>query len=494
MPDTGNSLLDESPSGLDVGAPTEPHQPYAPPAARPPYTAYPPAPASSPGEERVPGLTVYSYPQGANASDANSSSAGQYGSTPSGTGTYGPGAYGPGSPPYAPAGSGFERGADRRGRRGAGILALVVALALAAGVGGGVLGAHLAAPNQTNTPGRTVTTSLAPGGATALSPAVGDLQQSVETVIQNVQPSVVEVTSTSTGQGQEAIGSGDILTKDGYIVTNDHVVQGFDTFSVTLSSGKTLPAHVVGEDAQDDLAVLKVSATNLKPITFGDSAKVQTGEFVVALGNPLGLNQSATFGIVSALNRTASEAPNGPAGELTGLIQTSAPINPGNSGGALVDLQGQLIGIPTLGATNAETGGGADGIGFAIPSDRVQYVVNQVIQHGQLVSSGQGFLGIVGEDVNPSLAAANGLSAQSGVLITGFANDAAGASPARQAGLQTGDIITAVNGQTVTNSEDLASALLTQSPGTQVALTIERGSQRQTVHATLGERPANSQG
>jgi S1-C subfamily serine protease len=197
---------------------------------------------------------------------------------------------------------------------------------------------------------------------------------------------------------------------------------------------------------------------------------------------------------VSALNRTASEAPNGPAGELTGLIQTSAPINPGNSGGALVDLQGQLIGIPTLGATNNETGGGADGIGFAIPSDRVQYVVNQVIQHGQLVSSGQGFLGIVGEDVNPSLAAANGLSAQSGVLITGFANDAAGASPARQAGLQTGDIITAVNGQTVTNSEDLASALLTQSPGTQVALTIERGSQRQTVHATLGERPANSQG
>src|SRR5690348_15861553 len=159
MPDTGNSLLDESPSGLDVGAPTEPHQPYAPPAARPPYTAYPPAPAPSPGEERVPGLTVYSYPHGANASDANSSSAGQSGSTPSGTGTYGAVAYGPGSPPYAPTGSGFERGADRRGRRGAGIVALEVALALAACVGGGVLGVHLAARNQTNTPGRTVTTS-----------------------------------------------------------------------------------------------------------------------------------------------------------------------------------------------------------------------------------------------------------------------------------------------------------------------------------------------
>jgi S1-C subfamily serine protease len=370
---------------------------------------------------------------------------------------------------------------------------VAVVLALAAGVVGGVLGARLAAPSQTgSTGGRAVTIATAPGQATALSPAVGDLQQSVESVIQNAQPSVVEVTST--GQGQEAIGSGDILTKDGYIVTNDHVVQGFGTYSVTLSSGKTLPAQLVGEDAQDDLAVVKIAASTLKPVTFGDSAKIQNGEFEVALGNPLGLNQSATFGIVSALNRTASEAPNGPAGELTGLIQTSAPINPGNSGGALVDLQGRLIGIPTLGATNTETGGGADGIGFAIPSDRVQYVVNQIIQHGQLVSSGQGFLGIVGEDVTPALAAANALSAQSGVLITGFANDAAGASPAQQAGLRTGDIITAVNGQAITNSEDLASALLTQSPGTQVAFTIERGSQEQTVRATLGERPANGQG
>jgi S1-C subfamily serine protease len=206
------------------------------------------------------------------------------------------------------------------------------------------------------------------------------------------------------------------------------------------------------------------------------------------------LQQSATFGIVSALNRSASEAPNGPAGELTGLIQTSAPINPGNSGGALVDLQGQLIGIPTLGAIDPETGTQANGIGYAIPVDRVTFVAQQLIQHGQLTSTGQGFLGIQGEDVTPSLAAANGLSVQSGVLVTGFANDVAGQSPAQQAGLQTGDVIIAVNGQAVAGNGDLASALLSQSPGTKVTVTVVRGSSQHTVTVTLGERPTNLQG
>jgi S1-C subfamily serine protease len=314
----------------------------------------------------------------------------------------------------------------------------------------------------------------------------------VEQVASAVQPSVVEITST--GRSGQAIGSGDILTADGYIVTNDHVVTGFSSYVVTLSNGKTLPAQVVGEDAQDDLAVLKVSATGLKPIVFGDSSKAQVGEFVLALGNPLGLQQSATFGIVSALNRTASEAPNGPAGELTGLVQTSAPINPGNSGGALVDLNGDLIGIPTLGASSGQNGSTATGIGFAIPSNRVQYVATQLMQHGSLSSSGQGFLGIQGQDVTAQLAAANGLGAQSGVLVAGFSNDSAGASPAQQAGLRTGDIIVAVNGQQVSGNDDLAGAILGQQPGAHVSLTIVRGTQQQTISVTLGERPANAQG
>lgn len=326
----------------------------------------------------------------------------------------------------------------------------------------------------------------------AVPASAADLQQNVENVIHTVQPSVVEVVSQG-GQG-EAIGSGDILTSDGYIVTNDHVVNGFNQFTVSLSSGKSLPARLVGADPQDDLAVLKVDTSGLQPIAFADSGKVQVGQFAIALGSPLGLQQSATLGIVSALNRSASEGPNGPAAELTGLIQTSAPINPGNSGGALVDLQGRLVGIPTLGAADPNSGGAANGIGFAIPSNRVQFVTKQLIQSGHLVTSGQGFLGISGEDVTPQIAAAYNLPAQSGVLVTGFANDTAGDSPAQQAGVKTGDIITAVNGQPVTNNGDLASVLLSLSPGAQVTLTVQRDSSQQQIKVTLGERPTNTGG
>src|SRR5262249_4575749 len=151
-----------------------------------------------------------------------------------------------------------------------------------------------------------------------------------------------------------------------------------------------------------------------------DFSTVKVGQFAIAIGNPLGLDQSATFGIISALNRTASEAPDGPATELTGLVQTSAPINPGNSGGALVNLQGQLIGIPTLGAIDRQTGTAASGIGYAIPANRVSYVAHQIMKNGHLTSSGQGFLGIQAEGVTPQLAAANNLPVQSGILVTGF--------------------------------------------------------------------------
>jgi len=319
-----------------------------------------------------------------------------------------------------------------------------------------------------------------------------DLQQTLITVVHTVQPSVVEVTSRG-GQGG-AIGSGVVLTKDGYIATNDHVVAGFSTYTVTLSNGDQKSATLVGADPQDDLAVLKVSAGTLQPLAFADSSKVQVGEFAIALGSPLGFQQSATFGIVSALNRSASEGQGGPAAVLTGLVQTSAPINPGNSGGALVDLQGQLIGIPTLAAADPQSGTAAEGIGFAIPSNRVKFVAQQLIQQGHLTNTGQGFIGVRGADVTPQLAAANGLSVQSGVLVSAFANDASGKSPAQQAGVRTGDIITAVNGQTVNDNGDLASALISLSPGTQVTLSIQRGNSQLSVKVTLGERPTNLQG
>jgi S1-C subfamily serine protease len=321
-------------------------------------------------------------------------------------------------------------------------------------------------------------------------PSATDLQQTIVNVIRAVQPSVVEVQSSGGNGG--AIGSGEIFTADGYIVTNDHVVHGFSTFAVALANGKNISARLVGEDPQDDLAVLKVNGQNLPPIAIGDSSKLRVGQFSIAIGSPLGLTQSATFGIVSALNRSAQEGAGGTTSILTGLIQTSAPINPGNSGGALVDLQGRLIGVPTLGAVNPESGTTADGIGFAIPSNRVRFVADQLIKNGHLVNSGQGFLGIEGVDVTPALAQANGLPVQQGVLISGFANDASGKSPAQQAGLRTGDIIVAVNDQQVTGNGDLGSALISQQPGTKVTIGYVRNSATtQRVTVTLGERPSN---
>ncbi|HZC78229.1 MAG TPA: trypsin-like peptidase domain-containing protein, partial [Ktedonobacterales bacterium] len=367
----------------------------------------------------------------------------------------------------------------------AAILVLLVLLAGAFAIGQGV-----GSSTANNNP---AVANIGTDGPRVNVPASAqDLQQTLITVVHTVQPSVVEVTSRG-GQGG-AIGSGVVLTKDGYIATNDHVVAGFSTYTVTLSNGDTKSATLVGADPQDDLAVLKISASTLQPLAFADSSKVQVGEFAIALGNPLGFQQSATFGIVSALNRSASEGQGGPAAVLTGLVQTSAPINPGNSGGALVDLQGQLIGIPTLAAADPQSGTAATGIGFAIPSNRVKYVAQQLIQQGHLTTTGQGFIGVRGVDVTPQLAAANGLSVQSGVLVSAFANDASGKSPAQQAGVQTGDIITAVNGKTINDNGDLASALISLSPGTQVTLSIQRGNSQRSVKVTLGERPTNLQG
>lgn len=332
------------------------------------------------------------------------------------------------------------------------------------------------------------------GGSQApvdVPPAATDLQQTIVNVIRAVQPSVVEVRSNG-GAGGGAIGSGEIITADGYIVTNDHVVRGFSSFSVSLATGKQVPARLIGEDPQDDLAVLKIDEQNLHPIAIGDSSKVLVGQFAIAIGSPLGLTQSATFGIISAVNRSAQEGSGGTAGVLTGLIQTSAPINPGNSGGALVDLQGRLIGVPTLGAVNPESGATADGIGFAIPSNRVKFVADQLIKNGRLVNSGQGFLGIEGVDVTPALAQANGLPVQQGVLVAGFVGDASGKSPAQQAGIRNGDIIVAVNDNEITGNSDLASALISQQPGAKVTISFVRGSSNpQQVTVTLGERPTN---
>jgi S1-C subfamily serine protease len=205
-----------------------------------------------------------------------------------------------------------------------------------------------------------------------------DAQDEMVSLVQKVNPSVVQVQSKSALHS--AIGSGEIFTSDGYIVTNSHVVHGFQDYSVLLADNRTIPARLVADVVQEDLAVLKINADNLTPIAIGDSSKVQVGDFALALGSPLGLQQSATTGIISALNRSGTElTAEGPV-TLRGMLQTSAPINPGNSGGALVNAQGELIGIPTLAAVDPTSGAAANGIGFAITSNHAQEVLKRFEQ------------------------------------------------------------------------------------------------------------------
>jgi putative serine protease PepD len=194
-------------------------------------------------------------------------------------------------------------------------------------------------------------------------------------LIQKVNPSGVTIQARSPLQA--GIGSGEIATTSGYIVTNSHVVHGFGDLTVVLSDGREVIALLVGDVPEEDLAVIKITADNLQPITFGDSSKVQAGDFALAQGSPLGLEQSATNGIISALNRNGAEISAQGLVVLRGMLQTSAPINPGNSGGAMVNAQCELIGIPTLAAVDPTSGAAANGIGFAITSNHAQEVLTR---------------------------------------------------------------------------------------------------------------------
>ena len=316
--------------------------------------------------------------------------------------------------------------------------------------------------------------------------ATPPLEADSEAAAAIVSPKVVLVTSAA------GLGSGEIYDSRGDIVTNYHVLSGGGVtlqppFSVGLSDGKTYPASVVGTDSADDLAVLKINAGTLKPISLGNSSILKVGQVVLAIGNPLGYVQTVTMGIVSTLGRGLPEGE--PAAFLPDLIQTSAPINPGNSGGALVDLKGNLVGIPTLAAQDPEQGTAAQGIGFAIPVNRVIYVANQIIKYGKVVNSGRAYLGISAQDVTPDLQAQYGLPVSQGVLVAQVVSG----GPAAKAGVQAGDIIVAINGRTVTGSADLLDALSSINPGQKVTLKlIDTSGHTRTLTVTTGTLPIPS--
>ncbi|MEZ0163434.1 S1C family serine protease [Kineococcus sp. LSe6-4] len=309
-----------------------------------------------------------------------------------------------------------------------------------------------------------------PGG-----PAV-QLEGAYQQVITSVLPSVVEIRT------EGGLGSGVVLDAEGHIVTNAHVVGDATQFQVQFANSPTAyPATLVGTYQPNDLAVIHVDgAPDLRPAVFGDSGAVEVGTIVLAMGNPLGLSSSVTDGIVSAVGRTVTEPaqPGVPAATLPGTIQTSAAINPGNSGGALVNLQGQVIGIPTLAATDQQLGGAAPGIGFAIPSDDATDIARQLIENdGQVVDSNRAALGVTVTTV----ADASGRPAGVGVV------DVAAGGPAATAGLRPGDVITSVAGQDVVSVAQLSTVLAGQSVGDTVEVGYSRGGREQTVQVALGE-------
>src|SRR3954452_14194976 len=308
--------------------------------------------------------------------------------------------------------------------------------------------------------------TAAPAVQSAGPSVAAQLQADFVNVYRNVAPSVVQI-ETSAG-----LGSGIVLDRKGDIVTNAHVVGAATSFTVTTAKGRQFKGTLVGKFTADDLAVIRVSSSaGLRPAAFADSAKLHVGQIAMAIGNPLGLSSSVTQGIVSALNRSSSE---GGGITLPNTIQTSAPINPGNSGGALADIQGRVIGVPTLAASDPQLGGAAAGIGFAIPSNTVRDIAGQIVKNGKVVNSHRAYLGInIGDTGN-------------GVYVGGVTSG----SPADKAGIKTGDVITAVGGKATPSSDELGSVLATYKPGQTVKVKVVRQSgSSTTVDVTLGEYP-----
>jgi S1-C subfamily serine protease len=319
-------------------------------------------------------------------------------------------------------------------------------------------------------PAPTATTAPLPGNIAGS----GALSQFQDTLRQIAAAIVNEVVQINTDSG---VGSGVVLDSAGDIVTNAHVVSGASSLTVKTSDGKTFPASLVGSFAQNDLAVIKLNGadTKLVPAKFGDSAKVQAGDVVLAVGSPFGLSDTVTEGIVSATGRTQSE---GNGVTLTDLIQTSAPINPGNSGGALVDIKGQVIGIPTLSAPDAQgRGQAAAGVGFAISSNQVVSISQQLVANGSVTHTGRAYLGVSTHD-----------DAKGGAAVVSVVSG----GPADKAGVKSGWVITAIGGHDVADSNGVSQVLAGLKPGDKVsvAFRLPDGSTR-SVSIALGERPIN---
>ena len=385
---------------------------------------------------------------------------------------------------------------------------LATVIVLAALIGGGIL--TLGLRNWSDHPvfgapkvPVTMATDTSPVSLGSLSNGFAGILKPALPAVVNIHSSKVVKRDSSMGQGmpndpffrqffgdqfgnqqarperEESLGSGVIVTSDGTILTNNHVIDGASDIKVDLSDKREFTAKLIGTDPKTDVAVLKIDASNLPTLQIGDSSKLQVGDVVLAIGDPFGVGETATMGIVSAKGRGGLGIEN-----YEDFIQTDAAINPGNSGGAMIDLHGNLIGINTAILTNGGEGGGGgnQGIGFAISINMAHSVMDQIVTHGKVV---RGYLGVYIQDVTPAMAKAFGLDQSRGVLV----GDVTADTPASRAGLKKGDVILELNGEPVNDRNQLSLRVSEMAPDATAKLQIWRDGKTQDMNVKLGELP-----
>jgi serine protease DegQ len=370
-------------------------------------------------------------------------------------------------------------------------------LAGSAATGAANPGPAVKGPAATSSPATSSDPTLASSKPNQASAAAAQAPTSFSTAAKRAAPAVVSIAATKAPshsvntddpwlrffqndralkqhRGQTGVGSGVIVSAQGYLLTNHHVIDGADDIEVQLTDGRSATAKVIGTDPESDVAVLKIELERLPVITMGAVEALQVGDPVLAIGNPFGVGQTVTSGIVSALGRTQLGI-----NTFENFIQTDAAINPGNSGGALVDAQGQLVGINT--AIYSRSGGNL-GIGFAIPANAAQQVLESLVRDGAVM---RGWIGVEPRDLTPELAQSLNLTAKQGVLITGVLQN----GPAAKGGLQPGDVVMKVGGANVTTTAQLLNAVAALKPKSEAVIAVQRGDRVVDVKVSVAQRP-----
>lgn len=394
---------------------------------------------------------------------------------------------------------GFSAGgfkAVRKGLFGALTVASLAAMIIACGGS-----SHDASTSNTSGNGATSSSSASggsSGGGSLGNASSGTGLESFSGLVDKAKPAVVQITTQQIQLDQanqpynvpQGVGTGVIYDSKGLILTNNHVVEGGQQILVSLTDGRSMEGKVLGTDPRTDLAVVQIQGSNFPTLPLGDSSKVRVGDWTIAIGNALALpgGPTVTEGVASAVNRTVQEPGSGnnssPGPFLFGLIQTSAPINPGNSGGPLIDIDGNVIGINTLVLSQAEPGVPAQGIGFAISSNQAKLIADQLVSKG---SASHAYLGISYVPLTPSIAAQIGTQEKQGVVIVSVVPG----GPAAQAGIQSGDVVTGINGTALDTESRLAEELDKHQPGETVTLNVMRKGDKQDKQVKLTAAPSS---